>query len=340
MSTLLVGAVPIVGLGALLLSPAAVVPYAAEGPGPVVNVLGDYEGKPIVDIKGADVDEAATGEIDMTTVAVGHRLNLPQALSLWADENYDLVPIEAIFPPGMSEEEVDERNTLMFDQSEANATAAAMKELDYPLEVSVGTVLDDGAAKNVLQQGDIIIAVDGKKMFNPRAVQDAINRYAPGDSVTVTVRREGKVIDQDVTLGENPENPKRGQLGIAVMAKPANGVDINYNVSGIGGPSAGLVLTLAIIDKLTEGDLTGGKHVAGTGTIDGAGVVGPIGGITHKIAAAKAEGADFFLVPDDNCAEALTADAGDMQLYAVTDVQEALSVLDDPATAERCGAGS
>ena len=137
-------------------------------------------------------------------------------------------------------------------------------------------------------------------------------------------------------LGEHPDDAGTAFLGIGMSAQPAGDVNVEYNVSGIGGPSAGLILSLAVIDKLSPGDLTEGRHIAGTGSIDGSGAVGAIGGITHKISAAREGGADMFLVPADNCAEALTAEAGDMPLIRVETLDDAVEALEDPAAAPTC----
>ncbi|APT90184.1 hypothetical protein CSPHI_02840 [Corynebacterium sphenisci DSM 44792] len=336
--TLVAGAVPIVALGALLASPAAIVPFAAEGPGPVFDVLGEVEGAPAIEISGTAEDDPSAGRLDMTTVAVSHNLPLSRAIGMWADPDQQIVPIEVVFPPGLSTEEVERRNEVMFADSEANATAAALRALGRPVQVAVARVLDDGPAAGVLEEGDVVLAVDGVGVTGPRELQDAVGAHAPGEEVTLRVARDGAERELAVRLGEHPEDPARGHLGVGIAARPGEGVRVDYNVSGIGGPSAGLIMTLALVDKLSPGDLTGGRHIAGTGTIDGIGTVGEIGGITHKIAAAREAGAELFLVPEANCAEALTADAGRMPLVRVRDLDGALAALADPAAAPRCGA--
>lgn len=336
--TLAAGAVPIVALGALLASPAAIVPFAAEGPGPVFDVLGEVEGAPAIEISGTAEDGPSAGRLDMTTVAVSHNLPLARAIAMWADPDQQIVPIEVVFPPGLSTEEVERRNEVMFADSEANATAAALRALDRPVRVAVARVFDDAPAAGLVEEGDEVIAVDGFGVTGPAGLQRAVAGHAPGERVTLRVRRGDAEREVSVRLGESPRDPSRGHLGVGIAVRPADGLRVDYNVSGIGGPSAGLIMSLAVVDKLSPGDLTAGRHIAGTGTIDGAGSVGEIGGITHKIAAARAAGADMFLVPEANCAEALTADAGRMPLVRVRDLDGALAALEDPAAAPRCGA--
>lgn len=334
--TLLLGAVPIVAVGAALVTPVGAVPYAAEGPGPLVDVLGDVDGTPIIKVGGTDRVDKPAGEMDMTTVSVAHSLALPTAVGLWLDPEQDLVPIETIFPPGVPQEEVEEQNAVAFTNSESNATVAALRELGLPVETYVAHIVKDGASAGKLEDGDVILAADGKKIDSPAEVVMVVAAHKPGDTVDLRIRRGDKGLDVPVTVGEDPESPGTPHIGVIVGAQPAGGLDITYNVKDIGGPSAGLLLTLGVIDKLSPGDLTGGAHVAGTGTIAPDGTVGPIGGITHKIAAARDGGADFFLVPEDNCAEALTGDPGDMPLIQVGTVDDALKALEDPGAAPRC----
>ncbi len=333
--TLVVGATPILALAAALSSPALSVPFAAEGPGPLFDVLGDIDGEEAVSVTGGDPDPSE-GKLEMTTVAVAHRLSLAQVMGMWASPEKRVVPIEAVFPPGVSQDEVKERNALMFTDSEANATASALRELGLPIEVTVALVTEEGAAAGVLEEGDVLRAIDGEPVDRPETLQSTVAAHAPGDSVALDVVRDDEPMTLDVELGEHPDDSDRAFLGIGMAAQPAGDVDVEYNVSGVGGPSAGLMLSLGVVDKLSPGDLTQGRHIAGTGTIDGVGVVGPIGGITHKIAAARDAGADMFLVPRDNCSEALTAEAGDMKLVSVGDLDAAIDALEDPNAAPTC----
>ena len=334
--TLLVGAAPILALAAVLSSPAVPVPFAAEGPGPLFDVLGDIEGNEAVVVRGGDPDPSG-GELNMTTVAVQHRMSLAQVMGMWADPDQRVVPIEAVFPPGLSQDDVKERNALMFSDSEANATASALRQLGLPIEVTVALVSEGGAAEGVLEEGDVLRAIDGEEVDRPETLQRTVAGHAPGDRVTLDVVRDGREESIEVELGEHPDGDSTAFLGIGMAAQPKGDVKVEYNVSGVGGPSAGLMLSLAVVDKLSPGDLTDGRTIAGTGSIDGVGVVGPIGGITHKIAAAREGGAEMFLVPSENCSEALTAEAGDMKLISVKTLDAAVKALKDPAAAPACG---
>ena len=204
-----------------------------------------------------------------------------------------------------------------------------MDYLHLPVKISIAEVLDKGAAQGKLKKDDVITAVAGKEVSEPGEVQDIIKEKSPGDKVTMTVERGGKKHEEEIELGENPHQKGQAMLGIAMLSVPKDDIEVTYNLQDIGGPSAGMMFTLAVIDKLSEEDLTGGKFVAGTGTIQKDGKVGPIGGIQHKIAAAHAAGAELFLAPQDNCSEAAASDHGDMPIAEVSNLDEAVSTMKD-----------
>lgn len=334
-STIVWGALP-VGMLTLALSldhipftdVSLAVPYAAEGPGPTFNTLAEVDGTPVVDIEGAKTDETS-GNLNMTTVSVRTNMTLAQALGRWIGTQDTLVPIQQVVPQDVSEEEFQQLNEAAFVASEASATVAAMNFLGKPTTVVVHDVVPDTAAQGVLEPGDVITAVGGREVTEPGEVQDAVLALAPGDSLTVTVDRGGQKRELDVTLGESAHDDGAAQLGILMTSKPAGDVSVSYNLKDIGGPSAGMIFSLAVIDKLSPGELNGGKFVAGTGTIDEDGAVGPIGGITHKIRGAHGAGAELFLAPADNCAEARRVDAGDMVVASVATLDDAVQAMSD-----------
>lgn len=298
------------------------VPYAAEGPGPTFNTLGEFEGRDIIDIEGADVDEVS-GNLNMTTVSVRTQMTLAQAMSRWLFSDDTLVPIEEIFPPNMTEEEITEHNRMSFADSESSATLAAYKHLGRPTVVEVAEVLPEGPAKEFITAGDRITTLDGMEVSSPAQFREKIAAKKPGD--TVTIGFDGGA-QRSIALGENPHTGT-AFLGILMTSVPADETKINYNLKDIGGPSAGLIFSLAVVDKLSPGEITGGKFIAGTGSIDENGDVGPIGGITHKIKAASEAGAEVFLTPAANCAEAKTAKVDGITLLKVTTLDDAISSI-------------
>lgn len=332
--TLTWGAIPLVALASLVsidhipgTDISLTVPYAAEGPGPTFNTLGEVDGVEVIEITGADTDEVE-GNLNMTTVSVRTGMTLSQALTRWLFTDDTIVPIEQIFPPGQSMEEVQQSNSRAFTASEAAATISAMNFLNLPVEIEVVEVVEDSAAFDNFDAGDTLTAVNGTPVTTPGQVQEMIRNMAPGDEVSIDYLRGGEEETATVVLGEHPQDPEVPLLGISMTSVPTSDTEVSYNLKDIGGPSAGLMFSLAVVDKLSPGPLNGGKFVAGSGTISEDGSVGPIGGIAHKVRAAEEAGAEIFLSPTDNCAEALTADRGDMTILKVDTLEHAIEQMD------------
>lgn len=333
---MLVALVPIVAFGVLLA--AVTVPYVSLGPGPTFDTLDSYDGKVVVDIEGTEV-HPTTGHLNMTTVSQRDGLTLGQALTLWISGREQLVPRDLVYPPDKSKDEIDEANNQEFKASEDSAEYAALGYLKYAPAVTVETVSKDGASKGKLEEGDAIDAVNGTAVANLDEFQALMEKTKPGDEVVLDFRRKNAPPGvATITLGSAPDK-KQGVLGIGVVDAPWAPFTIDFNLANIGGPSAGLVFSLAVIDKLTTGDLTGDKFIAGTGTIDGEGKVGSIGGITHKILAAHEAGATVFLVPAENCDEAKSAHEDGIDLVKVENLGgavDALKALSAGGEAPRC----
>lgn len=317
------------GLAALLglLGGVAPVPFVALGPGPTFDTLGAIDGKPVINVQG-EPTFPTTGQLNMTTVSVVDGVTLFGALGFWLSERNALVPREEVFPPQLSDREVEQRNTRLFQSSETTAEAVALRYLGYPSTVVVGQVSGDGAASGRLQQGDELLRVDGRPVDTAQQVIDLLRGRAPGDPVEVTFRR-GDSPEQTVTITLGPgEQPGRGYLGVTVADEPDVDFDITISLADVGGPSAGLMFALSVVDKLTPGALTDGTFIAGTGTIDAGGSVGPIGGIQFKMLRASEAGASVFLVPAGNCAEAARRAPDGLQLVRVGTLGEAVRALD------------
>jgi PDZ domain-containing protein len=301
------------------------VPMVAIGPGPTYDTLGEVDGTQVVTVQGLPVFPTS-GHLNMTTVAVTDRLTLFAVLQLWAAQERQVVPRDQVFPPEKSDQQVQRENSEQFAVSEANAEVAALAELGIPTRAVVGELVPDSPATGVLQVGDEIVAVAGRPVDTPLAVSEALSGTTPGQSVTISYRRDGEIREADVVLGASPDRPQ-GLLGIRPGIEPRTG-DIMISLGDIGGPSAGLMFALAVVDKLTPGALTGGRFVAGTGTITQDGRVGPIGGIPFKMRAARDAGATAFLVPADNCAEAAANAPDGLQLLRVATLDGAVAGLD------------
>lgn len=332
--TLMLGAVPVILLGGLLsvdhipgTDIDLTVPYAAEGPGPTVNTLGEVDGTQVVEVTAPQV-YPPKGNLNMTTVSVRTNMTLAQALGRWLFTDDTIVPIDTVLPPNKSDEEFEQLNQQAFVQSEAAATVAAMEYLNIPVKIVVADVIDDSAAAGVIRADDEITQVDGTPVSEPGQVQQIVRDHSPGDELSITFIRAGQERTETLTLGQSPQDSRLPMVGISMTSKPKENIEVDYNLQDIGGPSAGMMFTLAVIDKLVPGDLTGGHFIAGTGTIGEDSKVGPIGGIVHKVAAANEAGAELFLAPADNCAEAVSRDHGDMQIARVENLDDAINAIE------------
>ena len=322
--TLAVALVPILAFGLLLA--VVTVPFVSLGPGPTFNTLGEYDGKQVVDIEGTEV-KPTSGNLNMTTVSQRDQLTLGQALALWMSGREQLVPRDLVYPPDKSREDIDKENDADFKDSEHTAEWAALGFLHYAPAVTVAAVNDPGPSAGKLQAGDAIDAVNGVPVADLDAFTGLLKDTKPGQDVVLDFRRKNSPAGTvTVRLGSRPGRDY-GYLGVSVLNAPWAPFSIDFNLANIGGPSAGLMFSLAVVDKLTTGKLNNDKFVAGTGTISVDGTVGPIGGITHKMLAAQEAGAQVFLVPADNCDEAVTATEDGMQLVKVETLGGAVDAL-------------
>ena len=204
----------------------------------------------------------------MTTISITDKVPLFEALGLWATGRYALAPREDYFPPDKTVEQVQEQDAQAFRDSQSAAEIAALRYLGYPNVVYVGEIPDGSPSSGVLQPQDQIVAIDGTPVTDFPSLQAALAPPRPGQVVAVTVQRDGENVTEKVTLGSNPEVGNQGFLGIGAVERPVAPFTTSISLERIGGPSAGLMFTLGIIDKLTAGDLTDGRFIAGTGTID------------------------------------------------------------------------
>lgn len=308
------------------------VPFVKLAPGPTFNVIGDFDGEPVIQISGTTT-YPVTGQLDMTTVmeSGGPRggLTFVDAIASWLDPSDAVVPRELIFPDDETGEEVERRQAIMFSTSQSDAVAAALNFLDLPVtdEIVVTVVYGDSPADGVLQPRDTILAVNGTEITDPVQVAEAIRTEPIGTTFTITVERDGTKQDVTVTSAQNPDDPTLPFIGIGVGTFYTGEFPIDFTLEDVGGPSAGLMFATGIIDKLTPDDLTAGRHVAGTGTIQPDGTVGPIGGIRQKLAGARGNGAELFLMPAQHCAEAAGHVPDGLTVVPVSTLTEAVDAI-------------
>ncbi len=299
-------------------------PYFALSAGPVSSVTDNVTVLNDVDVYPPH------GELMMLTVSL-QGVNAYEMLAAAVDPTVDLLRQERLRSPEESDEEYRERNLQAMDQSKENAIAVALERIgEEGLIASDGVavmeLLEGAPAAGVLEPGDIITSVEGVPVSVAQDIGAELADNLPGDAVPLTIVRAGVPMDVEIELTSAEDDPERPLVGIlAQTVNPEYPVDINS--SNVGGPSAGLMYTLGIIDMLTPGELTHGHVVAGTGTIAPDGSVGGIGGIRQKVVAAEAAGAEVLLVPASNYDDALTAPADDIQIVSIASVDEALSFL-------------
>jgi PDZ domain-containing protein len=305
------------------------VPYAELGPGPTLDTLGvDQSGKEIIQLTDLAEDET-DGHLNLTTVSVRDRLDLLAAMRGWLDPERAVVPREEIFPPGQTQQETDEKNTRDFVTSQNSAELAALAYRGLT-KVVVSSVAADSPSYRKLADRDVITSVQGTKVATVAELGKVLTATEPGTTVTVGYQRGGRDGTTRVTTarGEDETGATRAVLGVGVTLASTAPFKVKIALDDrIGGPSAGLMFALGILEKLDPEDLTDGRFIAGTGQIDLSGNVGPIGGIPLKLIAAKAKGATVFLVPADNCAEATRRPPEGLQLVKVESLSGAVDSL-------------
>ncbi|MEU6717675.1 PDZ domain-containing protein [Nonomuraea sp. NPDC046802] len=307
------------------------VPYVVLSPGPTENTIGEVGKKPVISIKGRQTYPTA-GALSLVTVAYqggpAAQIDLLTALRGWIDPTVAVVPQETIFAPDRDPKEVEEENTVEMTNSQDSATAAALNELKIPYNMVVTVVSTEKGkpADGKLQKDDVINSVDGKPATDVDVVGDAVKARKPGQSVVFNVTRGKDKLDVTLQTVAGPQG--QTLVGVLMKADYKFPFDVDINVGDVGGPSAGLMFSLGIYDKLTPGELTGGKKIAGTGTIEPSGEVGPIGGIAQKMVGAKEAGATIFLTPAGNCAEAMKGVPDGLRLVKADTLHDAVQSLD------------
>lgn len=309
------------------------VPFVELMPGPVTNTLGRTgRGTPVIAISGHPT-YPTTGRLDLTTVAVEGGppgpITLAQAVRAWVDPTNAVLPQSLLYPPGQSPSQVNQVNTAEMSSSQEHAIVAALRSLGYPVptQVVVAAVLPGKPAAGRLRPGDVITAVDGHAVTDLGPLVARIGGRRPGQPVRLTIVRAGRSLVVSVPTVADPQNPARAFIGIETAERHRFPFQVSINLKDVGGPSAGLMFTLGIIDKLTPGNLAAGRTIAGTGTISDDGQVGPIGGIQQKIPGARAAGATVFLTPAANCAAAKSVAPPGLRLVRVRSLADALHAL-------------
>lgn len=316
-------------------------PYVIYQPGSAYDVLGvDPQGAPVLQVTGLPT-YPATGKLHMTTVAVtraGDRTNLVEAMLAYWMPQRDALPRDVVYAPNKSSDEVKAEERLRMDTSQRDAVVAALRQAGVPVEElpMVAAVQTSGPARDRLQPGDLILAINGNPVATLAEVRTQIRAGGVGAVVTLTVERERAATEVEVTTAANPQDASVPWIGIEVGTGYRYEPQVTFGIShDIGGPSAGLIFALALYDRISPGDLLQGRSVAGTGEIDAEGNVGRIGGIQEKLAGAEKAGVSVFLAPADNCADlaGVRTKIEIIRVETLADAIHGLEALGDPAQA-------
>jgi Lon-like protease len=305
------------------------VPYVALTPGPTLNTLGKSGNRPLIEIAGHRIYHP-DGHLNLVTVSFiggpGSNFNVFAALRAWLSPHDAVVPQSEIFTPGQSEQQVTKQDTEEMVNSQQTAAAAALCQLKISFRTvdTIAATEKGMPATGRLKAGDVITAVDGMPVTCNADASTLIKSHRPGTPVTITVAR-GNTTRQVRLVTASISG--QAVIGVSVAESFVFPFTVKININNIGGPSAGLMFALGIIDKLTPANLTNGTFIAGTGEIEANGTVDPIGGIQQKMAGARAAGATVFLTPAANCGDAAGAVPAGMRLIKVSTLSGALAAL-------------
>lgn len=333
------------GVVAAIVLAQVTVPYAIMTPGPIMNTLGEArEDTPLIVVDGAPTFPA-DGELNFTTVRIGggpgNETTIFDYVSARFSDEATILPVEQVFPPGATRTEIREGNQAEMVGSQQGAATVALRELGYEVKetVTVADVDEASTFSGALREGDVITGVNGTPTAGSEEIRAQVALVPIGGEISVSVQRDGAsqtLQGRTIDVGGSPV------LGIYLSRSFSSDVDVTISAGDVGGSSAGMMFALGIYDVLTEGALTGGNDIAGTGTITPEGLVGPITGVRQKVIGANNAGSEFFLAPEPNCAELSGAVPEGIEVFSVSTFDEALSAVrsiasDDLEGLARCG---
>jgi PDZ domain-containing protein len=311
-------------LGVVLIAAQVIrLPYLSEGPGPTHDVI------PMIKVSGHPTYPPA-GHLLLTTVSLSSEPLTPLQLFIaWLDPQEDVLPESDFVAPGGTLQEETTLQRYAMDQSQLDATVVALSKVgDYPASHLPGAIVEstvegcDAAGK--LFSGNVITSINGQAIDDSQEASKLIEATPPGKPIRFTAKAGSKTVT--VSLKRTDCAPHGDGAYVGVILINNFPFEVSIDDAGIGGPSAGLMFSLGLYDKLTPGDLTGGRTIAGTGQIGPDGTVYPIGGVEKKVYAAETAGADVFLVPKQDF-DAAKATGVDIQLVPVATFDEALAAL-------------
>ena len=303
-------------------------PVIALSPGPMEDVLVRLK------VEGTRVYDS-DGKLYLTSVGIDDNVRFYEALLDMANHDVELLPRNVVYPDQQDDEEIDRENAELMDVSKQTATVVALREVGYDIEpsgVEITQVLAGAPADGRLKPTDRILGADGRPVHSTEQVRAAIGDHKAGERVAFKIERLGRTSTVPVPLQQVDGEPRVGIVLRDLFPELPVKVSIETQ-NHIGGPSAGLMFTLSIIDKLTKEDLTAGRRIAGTGEIALDGAVQPVGGVAEKLIAVHRMGVQTFFIPEGNCAGVRGRVPDGLRLVKVANVQDALRFLRDPKVA-------
>lgn len=312
------------------------VPYFALAPGPTQDVAH------LIAIDGVQTREV-NGRLLLTTVSLGS-IEVIDAIRGWFDPAVAFVSRSVIIPDGETEDDAQVRTSQQMEESQLLAAAAALSYLGYEVTVSSGgarvqdVALDVPAAK-VLQRGDVVVGADGREVMSAEELIALIAAHKVGDAMDLSIERGEERFDIQVQTVENPQKPDEPIIGVVIdtLREAELPLAVDIQSMGIGGPSAGLMFAIGVVELVDEEDHLKGRVVAGTGEILLGGEVRDVGGVRQKLEGARRDGADLFLVPIREL-ELACLHNSELNIVGVSSLEEAIRTLDGDVPAERtCG---
>lgn len=331
-----------VGLGlAISLIP---VPYVIHGPGPTFDVLGQQGNTKILEVEGAR-DKADNGQLRMVTIseqgAPGNPVSLVDVTKALMTPGYTVVSRDSVYPSGMTAGQIQQVSSAQMQSSHSTAAVAALEYLGYklPTIITIQGAVEGTEAQNIFAEGDRLVSIttpDGTEhpMDSAAAPFQLMRTQPVGTELKVKIDRDGKELIKEIKSSADDQSSEEqpgetgSKLGVFLTFDTKMPLDVNFNLEKVGGPSAGMIFALGIIDQLSDNDLLNGKTIAGTGALSYDGQVEPIGGITQKMYAAKRDGASWFLAPSKNCDEVVGHIPAGLEVAAVSSLSQAVETLE------------
>ena len=319
-----------------------------EAPGPTWNVLdnGSSSDQDVLKVSGTET-YPTEGALRMTTVSVsgcpGYPVTTADLIAAWFSADKRIVDRNEVCPQDQSAEQVEETGKAQMTASQDSAVIAALVETGKAgaMHLTVTEVAEQQTSTEV-QAGDVLetITPEGGQATTITSfsqLRELMTTIPEGTRVTLGVRRGDQKASAALTTIAPQEGTTGSLLGLSLKISVDSPVEATFGLSDVGGPSAGMMFALGVVDEITPGSLTGGKDISGTGTIDMTGQVGPIGGIQQKMAGARESGSTFFLAPASNCNEVTGHEPKGMQVFAVNTLHEAIAATEAIASGNTSG---